>query len=358
MAVQSVPYVETALSHSAELFRRNLQAGLPLGSAGGVVPATPTSSSNLTAGVAGCTDLAVSAPSSGMSVNVNAGQVIVPGSLGSTTNYGMGTGYGYPIITTNGGSAPTIASNAHATQIALTTQGAYYCYNDYSSGQVNLAIASSNPSNPRIDVVGAQVEDSAYSGSNNDWKLAVITGTAAASPTIPSFPANFIPLALVWVAAASSSVTSGNILDVRVAYNRNPYRASLYLANAQSLTNGTVTQVKYDTVLSDIPGGWNSGTWAWTAPVTGRYAIDCSVNCGGTSGSLVFYLYKNGAELKRGPYGSGGAVFGSLANACWLADFSKGDTISIYAYQNSGSSANLVSGSNLNYLDITLLSQQ
>lgn len=329
MAVQSTPYVETALQHSSELFRRALQSTLPLGSAGGVVPATPAVSANLSAGVAGCSDLAVTAPVSGMSVNVNPGQIIIPGSLGSGSGYGMGIGYGYPVITTNGASAPTIAANAHATQIQLTTQGAYYCYNDDSAGMVSLTISAANPTNPRIDVVVAQVADAAYSGSTNAWSLAVVTGTAASSPAVPTLPASCVPLALVWVPANASSIITADIIDLRVAYNRNPFRIGVTQGTAQADSNNVVTQFALNGVGWDIAGSFNTSTFNWTCPITGQYLI---------TGQWLSSLFTSGdrySMLKRN-----GAAFGPAIGA--TAQTTGGNHRQVYTYSNLFSESDVV----------------
>jgi len=294
MAVQATPYVETALSHGAELFRRNLQSGLPLGSAGGVVIATPTAAANGAAGTAGCSDLSVNHPASGMSVLINPGQIFVPGSSGSGSGYGIGTGYGFPAVTLNGGSAPTVATTAAATVVQLTTQGAYYCYNDNSGGQVSLTIAASNPSNPRIDVVVAQVEDAAYTGSNNDWKLAVVTGTAAASPTVPSLPASCVVLAYVWVPAAATNIIAGDILDLRVAYDRNPFRASAYRNGA--FTGSASATIVFDTETYDLTNSYSVSTGLFTCPVGGLYAVDAELQVTANAVQLLGFatLYNGG----------------------------------------------------------------
>lgn len=334
MAVQATPYVITALSHSAELFRRELQFGLPLGSAGGVMPATAVASANLTAGVAGCSDLRVNAPGSGMSVLINAGQIVVPGSLGSGSGYGIGTGYGFPTVTLNGGSPPTVASNAAATSVQLTTQGAYYCYNDNSAGQVSLVISASNATNPRIDVVIAQVEDAQYSGSNNDWKLAVVTGTAAASPTVPALPANAVRLAYVWIPANSTSVTAGNILDLRVAYNRNPFTSRVYRAGAWSTgTGGTYVAFNYDTIHYDLAAMFNVGTALFTAPVGGRYLATAKLRAtsNATNQTLGCAVFKNAAQYAAGPWNIMPLNAANL-DAAVSTDviLSQGDTMQIY----------------------------
>lgn len=294
MAAQNPPFVLQNASHGSEVVRRELQSGLPLGSAGGVVPATVVSAQSNPG------DLQVSAPVSGMTVNVAPGQAIVPGTLGSGSGYGMPLGYGMPVVTLNGGSAPTVATGAHATVVQMTTQGCYYVYNDNSSGAVSLAIASSNPSNPRIDVVIAQVEDAQYSGSNNDWKLAVVTGTAAASPTVPSLPANSLVLAYVWIPAASTNVSAGNILDLRVNYNRNPYRAEMYRNATYTQSSASATTIPYDTVVDDPTAGCATGSGAsFTCLQSGRWLIETTTVVTPTSGDRVnVSLLANGSVVR------------------------------------------------------------
>jgi hypothetical protein len=76
-----------------------------------------------------------------------------------------------------------------------------------SSG--NLTLASADPSNPRIDIVVAGVTDNGDSSSSG-W-VQVITGTAAASPSVPAAPANSIIVGTIQVPAGATTITSGNI---------------------------------------------------------------------------------------------------------------------------------------------------
>lgn len=343
MTIQSPPFVLQNSSHSAELVRRETQAELPFGSAGGVVPATAVSTAALTS------DLQVTAPVSGMTVLVSSGGAFVPGSLGSGSGYGMGTGYGYPVITTNGTSAPTIAANAHATVITLTTQGVYYCYNDNASGKVSLAIASSNPSNPRIDVVGMQVEDAVYSGSNNDWKLAVITGTAASSPVVPTFPANFLPLSLVWVPAAATNIVSADIVDLRVNYNRNPLSATIHAGTTTSLSAASFTVVTMNTVDNDLTGSWN-GSNTWTVPFSGRYLVSATVSIA-TADRSTTAIYINGSEVKQAVQVNSGAI---ATSTLALLNLKAGDTIQAAVFVVNASN-NSMSGSSVTWMDIQYL---
>src|SRR5258708_21084582 len=74
---------------------------------------------------------------------------------------------------------PNMSVNVAAGQVAVdgtqnpATQGTYVGTNDATA---NLSIAASDPTNPRIDIVVAQFEDSVYAGAANDFKLAVVTG--------------------------------------------------------------------------------------------------------------------------------------------------------------------------------------
>jgi len=80
-----------------------------------------------------------------------------------------------------------------------------------SSG--TLSVAASDPSLPRIDLVVAYVSDVGTSSSFG--AIEIITGTAAASPSPPSAPANAVILAQVAVPAAATSIVSGDIADER-----------------------------------------------------------------------------------------------------------------------------------------------
>jgi hypothetical protein len=94
-----------------------------------------------------------------------------------------------------------------------TNMGTYMAYNDAAA---TATITTADPTNPRIDLVCITVNDAAYSGSLNSVAINVVKGTAAGSPTVPSTPTNSIALAQVAVAASATSISSGNITDVRV----------------------------------------------------------------------------------------------------------------------------------------------
>ena len=93
---------------------------------------------------------------------------------------------------------------------AGTTDGAYRMTNNQ---QRVLTATTADPVNPRIDLVVAGVTDTGNSSSFG--YVSIIAGTPAASPAPPSAPANSFPLANVRVNANATTITSGNITDVR-----------------------------------------------------------------------------------------------------------------------------------------------
>lgn len=179
MTVQSMPWAIQGASHPAENARN------VLGAMFGVPVAAHTAAASVTTaggghGVVGATDLAVSQNGTpNMSVNVAAGRAIVR----------------------SGGTSSLLAAS-------------YAFLNDAT---VNVSIAAADPTNPRRDLVIAQVRDTNYGEAANDARITVVTGTPAASPSDPaltSYP-NCVVLARVAVAAAATTILTANITDLR-----------------------------------------------------------------------------------------------------------------------------------------------
>lgn len=132
----------------------------------------------LVAGVCASGDMAVAQNGTpNMSVNVAAGQAVIDGSENTVL------------------------------------QGSYIVTND---AVVNKAVAASDPTNPRNDLVIAKVQDALYSGGTTAWSIAVVTGTPAGSPVDPAIPNNAIPLARVRVDATVTTIVNAKITDLRV----------------------------------------------------------------------------------------------------------------------------------------------
>lgn len=163
-------------------------------------------------------------------------------------------------------------------------QGAYYVYND---GAVTLTHAAANGTNPRRDLVVARVYDREYSGTTGAWALEIVTGTPAASPTDPATPANSIVLARVTVRAATASILTSDITDLRprLAF----HGGRLTVTSTTRPASPTQGQEVYETDTGKVyrwtgtvwvevgaDGAWTTYTPTWTGTIgngtiTGAY---------------------------------------------------------------------------------------
>lgn len=89
--------------------------------------------------------------------------------------------------------------------------GGYRVYND---AQQTVTLAAASTTYPRIDLIVAAIDTSQ---SPYVPVIKVITGTPAASPSVPSIPSSLvaITLAKVTVAANATTISTGNIVDMR-----------------------------------------------------------------------------------------------------------------------------------------------
>lgn len=95
--------------------------------------------------------------------------------------------------------------------------GMYFSYND---GAYEVAIPSAG-SLSRYDLIVLRIYDSSVSGSVNEARIEVISGTPAASPRIPSVPLSAIAIAAVRVNKGTTGVQSSDLSDQRTIAQMN-----------------------------------------------------------------------------------------------------------------------------------------
>lgn len=164
---------------------------------------------------------------------------------------------------------PSLSLTVEAGHCVITRsgQGPYLCVN---SAQGTLTLAAADTVNPRIDIIVAQLYDTALGDSMPSTPALAapgglvvrpVTGTPAGSPVAPSVPTGAILLANIAVAANATQITSGNITDLR----RSAFTASgprTQLPGDVAVTdNGAVAgEAKY-TVSSQIQYVWTGTVW-------------------------------------------------------------------------------------------------
>jgi hypothetical protein len=190
------------------------------------------------------------------------------------------TAQGSPNMTVNVGSGWCAILSSYS------QAGVYVGYNDAA---VTLTIAASDASNPRIDLIVATVNDQAYAGVTNNITYQVVTGTPAASPTVPSTPTNSIALAQIAVGAGVTSITSANITELRApaisTLVQNPIQSVRLTANGSAIG------------ATGVPFGANKGAYV----ITGRnYLIDIVLPFTKTTAGTI--TWRMGVALTSGIY--------------------------------------------------------
>lgn len=155
------------------------------------------------------------------------------------------------VVAAGGGMTVLVQPGSFVTPNTASPTDGGYAATLVSQGTLTLATA--DPSNPRIDIIVATVNDTGTSSSAGF--VEVVTGTPAGSPSVPAAPANSIILAQVTVAAGATSVTSGNITDAR------PFTTATggILVAAKGSVVGYVGQLAYDKASASFYHNTNSG---------------------------------------------------------------------------------------------------
>lgn len=121
------------------------------------------------------------------------------------------------LAVTQSGTPAMSLSVAAGRAIVTNDEGNFGKYVIENDGPVTKTIAASDPSNPRIDRIIAQIYDSTdISGAVDAWALVILTGTPAGSPVAPTLPSNALNIATVAVAAGVTTIINANITDTRV----------------------------------------------------------------------------------------------------------------------------------------------
>lgn len=129
---------------------------------------------------------------------------------------------------------------------------------------------------------------------------------------------------------------------------------SAYRSSAQTFAHGTTAKVSYSTELYDPDGVYDAATnYRFQPNVAGYYEVQMKVLWGSLAGaapSSIGYIYKNGGELNRVQYATGGTI----SNHCVVQRIlmnGTSDYLEGYTYQATGGNSDLGAGGSYNTFD-------
>jgi hypothetical protein len=200
---------------------------------------------------------------------------------GSGTEIGvLGGVIGGAGLVVNAGTGMTVTVQPGSFVVPVTAEPAAGGYVSTLPSQATLTVATADPSNPRIDIVVAYVNDLGTSGSGG--AVEIVTGTAAPSPAAPAAPANSIILCQVNVPAGSTSVSEGNMTDER------PFTTATggVLVAAKGSVTGYIGMLAYDKASNSFYHNSNAGvaqmhTLPW-APQSAALTTNTTVDADAT----------------------------------------------------------------------------
>lgn len=232
-----------------------------------------------------------------------------------------------------------------------TTQAQYTAYND---ANLTLTIATSNPTNPRIDAVYIQVQDSFYSGATNTAVAAVATGTAAVSPTAPAIPANSILLAYVAVAANATTIVNANIsyqgtLATLIAVGRShgEYSYAVSFVNAVLSTMNQTPVLQATQSSSNIAAYLTPTTTGFTVGPAGVYTVVFTANLSAASTGRSFLSIVTVSPSIE--YRGGETQIEDIIEVTAEFYVPAGGTISFQIFQTTGAARTIQGRMNISY---------
>ena len=120
--------------------------------------------------------------------------------------------------------------------------------------------------------------------------------------------------------------------------------------STQSVSNSTETKVTHNSTRFDTNSGWSTSNYRYTIPTTGKYLVTHGVRFTSTSAPRVAsWVRKNASssdnlntvEINPNNSGVSPGISGSF-----IYNFTAGDYIEHYVFQNAGSSKDIETGAN------------
>ena len=114
--------------------------------------------------------------------------------------------------------------------------------------------------------------------------------------------------------------------------------------NSQSLSNGSTNKVQFDNEIFDTDNCYSTSNYRFTPNLAGYYLIRGNVAIASMNGTMGVNIYKNGSRFVNMDNQQNRTGGQSLNITSLVPMNGSSDYVEIYVFQSSGSSKNLVNG--------------
>lgn len=221
---------------------------------------------------------------------------------------------------------------------------------------------AADPTNPRIDTVGIQVWDNDFDGSGNyTWDRLIVKGTPAPSPSVPTPPANWMPLANVTIGAGVASITQDKIQDVRNRTDHKPFNMKAHATVQTSLPSKAAAQIHLNAIDWDPANKFDGYTFY--ATVSGNYLVAAQVTRNPDSagsfleGQIWIWTPETGQWVtyaKNAAPTYNNSVFDGVVQVVWGGFLNPGSMIQLWCYSDQ-LFPNVTSLNNVPWMNVLLL---
>lgn len=207
---------------------------------------------------------------------------------------------------------------------------------------INIAPAGSGTLTVPGYVAAPQPGTAWYSGTFSSASaytagIVALRGLPAASPSLPSYNAG-----TGWQQGDMNTVFTS---PLGFFQQRTIFRATQTTTTTSFATGtpGAASTIAFDTVLEDPYQGWNTGTFAWLAPLTGWYQVTSTISVGNAAANTTLTMEIISPAQTGGNAGlimstTGGAIQGTS----YVFLIAGQDSVSVEAFQVGGSNLSTV----------------
>lgn len=128
-----------------------------------------------------------------------------------------------------------------------------------------------------------------------------------------------------------------------------------YPSATQSVNSASTTLLQLNTVTGASTSGFNTGTYKWTVPHTGEYAVSWFSTLGSLADTKYFLamLYVDGAFVSLGTQVANGAALNSAVGGSMSSwQFTADEVVDVRLYHTHGSARSTLAGSDNGFLSV------